>query len=110
MDESIAIIRHIICEDMRKTTRKPPKHNQLYQSEQKSLSVPRANSCQEDRACASRAHMTFPEIELERTVDIALQIVVNTYPEDIGSVHNQKTCGTICGRSVLIATGNSYNA
>lgn len=51
------------------------------------LSIPRRKAGQEDTTCASRAYMKMKAAELERTLDIVLQIVVNTYPEDIGAVH-----------------------
>lgn len=72
---------------MRIKTRKLPKHNQLYEREQDLLSVPRWKAFQEDTACASREHMKLTAAELERTLDIALQIVVNTNPDGIGFAH-----------------------
>lgn len=63
MDDLIALVGSILCDDARKTTRKRPNHNLLNEEEQELLSVPRRNACKEYTACASRAHMTLTPAE-----------------------------------------------
>lgn len=42
------------------------------------LSVPQQKDCKEDTTCARIAHMTLKAAEQDRTLEIALQILVNT--------------------------------
>lgn len=50
------------------------------------LSLSRGNAFQEDTAGASRAKLTLTVVGLERTLDIALEIPMSSYPKELDTV------------------------
>lgn len=57
-----------------------------YSQSTESSRVPRTH------LCASKAHMTAKAAELERTIYIAVEILVNRYPEQIDAGHISSDC------------------
>lgn len=51
------------------------------------MSISRKKRAKTDSSCVSKAHMNLTAADLERTHDIAYEIIGNAYLHDIGSVH-----------------------
>lgn len=79
MDNSTAMVSRELNEYFGTTTWKSRKHRVFDDKEQEMLSMPRFEDCQEDNACAHSSHMTLTVVELELTLNIALEIQVNRY-------------------------------
>lgn len=86
MEDSIEMVGRRISEDVGTTTWKRQKHMVLDENDQELLIVSRRKACQEDTGCVSRTYMNLTVAELERTLDISMDIFIKSYPEEFCEV------------------------
>lgn len=82
MDDSDLFLGRIFNEDVKNDV-EAPKQKEMEESEKLKLC---GKACQENKRCASREHKSLTATHLERTWDISLGILVNTYHKKVGVV------------------------
>lgn len=85
MDDSIAMLGRRVHEDVGTTTQERQKQRLLAEKERKILQLPRCKACQGDTTCLGSAHMILTVAELERTLHIALEVLLDSCALHISS-------------------------